>query len=696
MSKHHQTAQVSPEHNSHAKVQRQMEAEASSNAQTHEANPLERITSGIGDAACVAKHVSAIQRMGLFHPMNQSRKIQQLLGLQQRYGNRFVQRVIVQHPIQTKSLSKCKVEQGGQKCGLLQTMLGQGNNTGHSVAPSIVHDVLRSRGQPMDSAIRAFFEPRFSHDFSKVRVHTAAKASEAAQAVNAQVFTIGRHIVFNSGQFEPQTAGGKRLIAPEFVHVLQQGRKDTMSSSESILPSHVRVSRTAGLQIQRSLKTYIEAMNKKPEPNWALAAKHLNGEKVKTIKIILGRLPERYRAKLHEAARTWPGICSNIARLTEKEYLKLIDSSAKTSKDVCGKSEAKSESQKKEKEEDSGKEKEKYAVVADDPKYIENAFQSLGMPIWGGPFYFSPKETFSPFDKENIVLQRSMVSYLTDPLKGKMVTCLRTVHSSEKKALAEARQWSQETGHSVISYYIGPGGYIYPTVISETTALKVTLTARRSVEAEGDDSKAASSLGKDLLWWYIGLRFPLKAKSSTVKPVKDVLGAKEYLKHLNAVKEVRKAHPELLSLTVDEMIAIRAYSAEAWVTVQSALRGVNEATPKVQSLILQLMSGLGKLPSYEGKLARSESMAIAEAERIYQQGNTFVTQAFLSTTKGAGVAQREGNIAFIIQSVGKSGKDISRIAQYPEQEVLFMPGTKFLVEKVTRVGDALIVVLKEL
>jgi outer membrane protein OmpA-like peptidoglycan-associated protein len=69
---------------------------------THDYNPLGNITCKIGDNACVAKHVSLIQRAGLFHPMNESQKVQSLLKLQQQYGNRFVQRVIAQHVIQTK------------------------------------------------------------------------------------------------------------------------------------------------------------------------------------------------------------------------------------------------------------------------------------------------------------------------------------------------------------------------------------------------------------------------------------------------------------------------------------------------------------------------------------------------------------------------------------------------------------------
>lgn len=88
--------------------------------------------------------------------------------------------------------------------------------------PPIVHEVLRSPGQPLDASIRAFMEPRFGHDFSRVRVHTDSGAAESARTVNALAYTVGRSVVFGAGQYSPGTAAGKRLLAHELMHVLQQ------------------------------------------------------------------------------------------------------------------------------------------------------------------------------------------------------------------------------------------------------------------------------------------------------------------------------------------------------------------------------------------------------------------------------------------------------------------------------------------
>jgi hypothetical protein len=96
---------------------------------------------------------------------------------------------------------------------------GDGENG--EFAPAIVHEVLRSTGQPMDRETRAFMEPRFGHDFSHVRIHDDALAAESASAVRARAYTAGSHIVFGTGQCE-RTDSGRRLLAHELAHVVQQ------------------------------------------------------------------------------------------------------------------------------------------------------------------------------------------------------------------------------------------------------------------------------------------------------------------------------------------------------------------------------------------------------------------------------------------------------------------------------------------
>jgi Domain of unknown function (DUF4157) len=95
-----------------------------------------------------------------------------------------------------------------------------GDATGE--APDIVHDVLRSPGQPLDAGTRGFFEPRFGRDFSQIRVHTDAPAALSARHVGALAYAAGSHIAFASGQYAPGTESGKALLAHELAHTLQQ------------------------------------------------------------------------------------------------------------------------------------------------------------------------------------------------------------------------------------------------------------------------------------------------------------------------------------------------------------------------------------------------------------------------------------------------------------------------------------------
>jgi len=91
-----------------------------------------------------------------------------------------------------------------------------------SEIPPIIHEVLRSHGEPLDANTRAFFEPRFGHDFSQVRVHTDAKAAESARAVNALAYTVGQDVAFDTGRCSPHMPEGRRLLAHELTHVIQQ------------------------------------------------------------------------------------------------------------------------------------------------------------------------------------------------------------------------------------------------------------------------------------------------------------------------------------------------------------------------------------------------------------------------------------------------------------------------------------------
>lgn len=133
-------------------------------------------------------------------------------------------------------------------------------SSGPETVPPIVHDVLRSPGQPLDAQTRSFFEPRFGHDFSKVRVHADARAAHSARAVNARAYTVARDVVFDSGQHAPQTSEGQRLLAHELTHVVQQREEPDVPPSRlqigSVNGSYERQADDTANSIGRSLEMH--------------------------------------------------------------------------------------------------------------------------------------------------------------------------------------------------------------------------------------------------------------------------------------------------------------------------------------------------------------------------------------------------------------------------------------------------------
>ncbi|WP_083858565.1 eCIS core domain-containing protein [Natrialba chahannaoensis] len=97
-----------------------------------------------------------------------------------------------------------------------------GTDTTQDEVPGQVLDVLGSGGRPLERSIQRTMEDRMGADFSDVRIHTGGKAAEAAEAIDARAFTCGNDIVFNAGEYDPESAEGQFLLAHELAHVTQQ------------------------------------------------------------------------------------------------------------------------------------------------------------------------------------------------------------------------------------------------------------------------------------------------------------------------------------------------------------------------------------------------------------------------------------------------------------------------------------------
>lgn len=104
----------------------------------------------------------------------------------------------------------------------------------------LVAHTVAAPGEKMDEATRTDMEGRFDHDFSEVRIHRGPEAAASARAVDALAYTSGHHIVFALGHYCPGTAAGRRILAHELSHVIQQrqGPVDGSPVSGGLRMSH--------------------------------------------------------------------------------------------------------------------------------------------------------------------------------------------------------------------------------------------------------------------------------------------------------------------------------------------------------------------------------------------------------------------------------------------------------------------------
>ena len=126
------------------------------------------------------------------------------------------------------------------------------------VSPSFNSGIksIRGGGQPLPESTRTFFEPRFGADFSGVRLHNNSNANYLARSINARAFTIGKDMVFGKGQYSPETSGGKKLLAHELTHVVQQQKHVLFKKHSNKKSSYIPL-----------LKNYIQNNNKNIQMN---------------------------------------------------------------------------------------------------------------------------------------------------------------------------------------------------------------------------------------------------------------------------------------------------------------------------------------------------------------------------------------------------------------------------------------------
>jgi len=120
-------------------------------------------------------------------------------------------------PIQRKC-AHCEEEEENKKIDRKET------SDNSPVVTTGVEQTIQSSGQQLDGQTRGFMENRFGHDFGDVQIHNDSQAHQSSKDINALAYTHQNHIAFGAGQYQPDTDTGKRLLAHELTHVLQQGK----------------------------------------------------------------------------------------------------------------------------------------------------------------------------------------------------------------------------------------------------------------------------------------------------------------------------------------------------------------------------------------------------------------------------------------------------------------------------------------
>jgi hypothetical protein len=115
----------------------------------------------------------------------------------------------------------------------------------HPASTGSVREGLHDSGRPLDPRTRGYMESRFGVDFGNVRVHTDDHAAQSARSINARAYTVGSDVVFSSGKYAPETASGRKLLAHELTHVVQQS-PGAARKAAGVSASPRRVQRSEG------------------------------------------------------------------------------------------------------------------------------------------------------------------------------------------------------------------------------------------------------------------------------------------------------------------------------------------------------------------------------------------------------------------------------------------------------------------
>jgi hypothetical protein len=145
---------------------------------------------------------------------------------------------------------------------------------GETGVPDVVRSVVSSSGRSMDETVQREMESKMGGDFSDVQLHTGPKAAAAADSINARAFTLGNHVAFNKGEYQPDSDSGKKVLAHELTHVRQQTEGAvTMLPKPNSEPVSVQRSVAEGVSLQPKLE--LSSPDDRAEKEAEVVAEHV-------------------------------------------------------------------------------------------------------------------------------------------------------------------------------------------------------------------------------------------------------------------------------------------------------------------------------------------------------------------------------------------------------------------------------------
>lgn len=170
-----------------------------------------------------------LQRPEVAHPANDVPRMRVLGDLQQRFGNRYVQRVVAANaPAQTDAAAYPPVQR--------QPANAPAADGAAPVPPLALN---QGGGEPLDEGTHSYMAARFGRNFDDVRIHNDNRAQETAKDLNAEAFTTGRDIYFGRGAYQPTQESGRGLLAHELTHVVQQDQGTMRANLRTVGNAHV-------------------------------------------------------------------------------------------------------------------------------------------------------------------------------------------------------------------------------------------------------------------------------------------------------------------------------------------------------------------------------------------------------------------------------------------------------------------------